>query len=177
MIVALEIKTRTPLVGGAIFGASGAYDRIEGTAAGTLVPASEVAFPDLPGLTPPRAANDVAPLPDWIDPKPAPRTCGALVPQVGPDGNELAGIKLPAIAVPRGVFTGWNLYKEPYPAGDLADREGTFLAFSAARLAALYPTQDAYAAAVRSVARTLLRDRLLLAEDAAAYEAATSSHH
>lgn len=55
MIVALEIKTRTPLVGGAIFGASGAYDRIEGTAAGTLVPASEVAFPDLPGLTPRRA--------------------------------------------------------------------------------------------------------------------------
>jgi hypothetical protein len=87
----------------------------------------------------------------------------------------LAGIKLPDIAVPRGMFAGWNLYKEPYPADELADREGTFLAFSAARLAALYPTPDAYAAAVRSVARTLLRDRLLLAEDAAAYEAATSS--
>ena len=38
MIVGIEIKTRTPLVGGAPFGASGAYDRIEGAASGTLDP-------------------------------------------------------------------------------------------------------------------------------------------
>jgi hypothetical protein len=149
--------------------------RVPTIANGTLVKAAEVAFPPVPGLTPPRDANNVSPLPDWTDPKPAPRSYGALVPQVGPDGNELAGIRLPDIAVPRGVFTGWNLYKEPHPAGELADRDGTFLAFPDEKLAALYPTQRAYAAAVRDVARALLRDRLLLAEDAAAYEAAASS--
>ena len=46
------------------------------------------------------------------------------------DGNELAGLKLPDIAVPRGTHTGWNLYKAPYPAGELADRDGSFLAFA-----------------------------------------------
>ena len=52
------------------------------------------------------------------------------MPQVDADGNESAGIRLPDIAVPRGTFTGWNLYREPYPAGELADRDGTFLAFA-----------------------------------------------
>ena len=142
-----------------------------------------VAFPKAPGLTPPRASNDVAPLPDWTDPKPQPRAYGALVPQVGPDGNELAGIKLPDIAVPRGTFTGWNLYKEPYSAGELADREGTFLAFPAAptegdsrpALSALYGAPGSYAAAVRAAAESLLRERLLLAEDTDAYIATASN--
>ncbi len=150
--------------------------RVPTIADGTLVPANAVAFPAVPGLTPPRAANDVTPLPDWTDPKPAPRAYGALVPQVGADGNELAGIRLPDIAVPRGMFAGWNLYREPYPAGELADREGTFLAFSPARLAELYPTPEIYAGAVRSATQALLRDGLLLAEDAAAYEAASTTH-
>ncbi len=56
---------------------------------------------------------------------------GALVPQVDADGNEVAGIRLPDIAVPLGTFTGWNVYKTPYPDGELADRDGTFLAFAA----------------------------------------------
>lgn len=149
--------------------------RVPAIADGTLVPAAKVAFPPIPGLTPPRVANDVSPLPDWTDPKPAPRSYGALVPQVGPDGNELAGIRLPNIAVPRGTFTGWNLYKEPHPAGELADRDGTFLAFPEARLTEMYGAPGSYAAAVKTVVQSLLRDRLLLADDAAAYEAAASS--
>ncbi len=149
--------------------------RVPTIAGGTLVRAGEVAFPNVPGLVPPSAVNDVSPLPDWTDPKPAPRAYGALVPQVGPDGNELAGIKLPDIAVPRGIFAGWNLYREPHSAGELADRDGTFLAFPEARLAALYGIPGSYAAAVNASVQSLLRDRLLLAEDATAYEAAASS--
>jgi Alpha/beta hydrolase domain len=150
--------------------------RLPTIADGTLVRGDAVAFPALPGLTRPRAANDVAPLADWTDPKPASGCYGALVPQVGADGNEVGGIRLPDIAVPVGMFAGWNLYKEPHPAGELADREGTFLAFPAERLGVLYPTRAAYADAVRTVTATLLRERLLLAEDAAAYEAAVSGH-
>ena len=38
MITGIEIRARSPLVGGVEFGASGAYERIEGTASGTLDP-------------------------------------------------------------------------------------------------------------------------------------------
>ena len=167
---------------------------------GSLVPAERVAFPAIPGLTPPRAANDVTPLPDWTDPAPvsavtAPATptfpgtvpgtvpahaWRALVPQVDADGNEIAGIRLPGIAAPRGTFTGWNLYRAPYPAGQLADRDGTFLAFpatAAARAAAGDPrlsieerdrAQD-HAARTRRAVEDSREGRLLLAEDAARY--------
>ncbi len=148
---------------------------------GTLVPAEAVAFPEAPGFVPPRAANDVAPLPDWINPAPATQTWRALVPQVGPDGNELAGLKLPDIAVPRGTHTGWNLYKSPYPAGELADRDGSFLGFAETNaecaathdtrpsLAERYPVQETYFTDVATVVTRLCNDRLLLADDAAAY--------
>jgi hypothetical protein len=149
---------------------------------GTLVPAAEVAFPAIPSLVRPHAANDAAPLADWVDPLPAQRGYGTLVPQVDADGNESAGIRLPDIAVPRGTFTGWNLYKSPYPDGELADRDGTFLVFAAteadrgtdprASLAARYPGAT-YADAVRAVTQALLRDRLLLPEDAERYMRAT----
>ena len=151
--------------------------RVPRIADGTLVPAEGIAFPAIPGLRTPRAANDVAPLPDWTDPKPAARAYGALVPQVDADGNEVAGIRLPDIAVPEGTFTGWNLYAPPYPEGELADRDGIFLAFPATEakrkavgdprrsLAERYPG-GSRAQAVSAVAQALLRDRLLLAEDA-----------
>jgi hypothetical protein len=122
-------------------------------------------------------------LADWIGPT-AGRGYGALVPQVDADGNEVAGIRLPDIAVPRGTFLGWNLYKAPYPEGELADRDGTFLAFAAteaerggdprASLAARYP-RAAYGDAVRAVVAALLRDRLLLVEDAERYVAAVEA--
>ena len=151
---------------------------------GSLVLAERVAFPALPGLTPPRAPNDVAPLPDWTDPVPAGSggaAWRALAPQVDADGNESAGIRLPDIAAPRGTFTGWNLYREPYPAGQLADRDGTFLAFAetaAARRAAGDPRLsieerdrggEGHGAAVRRVVEGLRAQRLLLAEDAEHY--------
>lgn len=140
---------------------------------GTLVPAAEVAFPAIPGFRRPAAANDVAPLPDWTNPAPAERAYGALVPQVDADGNERAGIRLPDVAAPEGTFAGWNLYAPPYPEGELADRDGTFLAFAAAgaeRTATdARPSLGARGdrrAAARRVAEALLRERLLLAEDA-----------
>ena len=155
--------------------------RLPRIADGTLVRAETVAWPKLASLVPPRAANDVVALGDWTDPQPPAHAWQALVPQVDADGNEIAGIRLPDIAVPRGTFTGWNLYKAPLPEGELADRDGTYLAFAATRaereqssdprpsLAERYPTQDAYAARVRAVVSDLQRDRLLLEEDAATY--------
>jgi hypothetical protein len=160
--------------------------RLPHIADGTLVPAEEVVLPPVPGLTRPRAANDVAPLPDWTQPQAPARAWRALVPQVDLDGNERAGIRLPDIAVPRGTFTGWNLYAAPYASGELADRDGTFLAFAetpAARQAAgdprpslqeRYADAAAYGAAVRDCVAALQRDRLLLAEDAEQYARAAA---
>jgi hypothetical protein len=145
---------------------------------GTLVPASDVAFPAIPGLVRPHAANDVAPLADWVDPAPPGPVYGARVPQVDADGNDIAGIRLPDIAVPLGTFLGWNLYRAPYPDGELADRDGTFLAFAATEaergmdprrsLAARYPGH-AYADVRRAVTLALVAARLLLPDDADRY--------
>ena len=143
--------------------------RVPRIADGTLVAPEAVAFPNLPGVAVPRAANAIA----------SPRAYRPLVPQVDSDGNELAGIRLPEIAVPRGTRTGWNLYKAPYPAGELADRDGSFIAFATApdpadpraSLAERYPSRETYVAQVEAAARVLADARLLLPEDAARYVA------
>jgi hypothetical protein len=145
---------------------------------GTLVAAEDVVFPAIPGLVRPHAANDAAPLGDWVNLAGEGQRYVALVPQVDADGNEIAGIRLPDIAVPKGTFTGWNLYKAPYPDGELADRDGTFLAFAATEaergadprdsLAARYPGA-AYADTVRAIVAELQKARLLLPEDADHY--------
>ena len=142
---------------------------------GTLVTTDRVAFPVIPGFVPPHAANDVCPLGDWTNPSPSAASYRALVPQVDVDGNEAAGIRLPDIAVPKGTFLGWNLYQAPYPQGELADRDGGFLSFAVTEAVrggdsrrsvdARYPGTR-YADSVRIATAALLRDRLLLAEDA-----------
>ena len=155
--------------------------RLPRIADGTLVRDDAVAWPKFAPLMPPRAANDAVAVGDWTDPQPPARAWQALVPQVDTDGNEIAGLRLPDIAVPRGTFTGWNLYKAPLPPGELADRDGTYIAFAATRadreqsddprssLAERYPTREDYAARVQAVVTELQRDRLLLEEDAIAY--------
>ncbi len=149
---------------------------------GTLVPAAAVLdrFPRLPGVRLPRFANRIAAVTEYVAGTRTPEDAWQpLVPAVDADGNEIAGVRLPDIAVPRGTYTGWNLYAGPGLEGELADREGSFLPFAATRAArgedprpALeerWPSRAAYVAAVRAAAEALVARRLLLAEDAAAY--------
>src|SRR5688572_22051427 len=76
----------------------------------TLVKASQVAFPDIPGVrsprelqAAPRAANPL------IAKEGGPGTAlPFLVPQTDKDGIEIAGIRLPEVSVPLATTTGWN---------------------------------------------------------------------
>jgi len=157
---------------------------------GTLVPAADVlgAFPRIPGARLPRFANPVAAVTEWVEGlREREDAWAVLVPAVDADGNERAGVRLPEVAAPRGTLTGWNLYAAPGLEGELADREGSFLPFattSAERAAAgdprpsieeRWPTGEAHVAAVRAAAEALVADRLLLAEDAAAFVAAAAA--
>jgi hypothetical protein len=104
-----------------------------------------------------------------------------LVAKVDRDGNEVAGIRLPDIAVPVATYTGWNLYRAPYTEGELCDRDGSYLAFARTRsereakgdprlsLEERYSGQADYARRVLRAATDLVKQRLLLQEDAEAY--------
>jgi hypothetical protein len=152
--------------------------RIPRIADGTLVPADKVAFPAIPGLVTPKHACDAAPLADWTNPVPDTRHYDALVPQVDTDGNEIAGIRLPDIAVPSGTHTGWNIYKSPYAEGELADRDGSYLAFPATDTERGADPRPSFASRYRTSSRTsqrrscadaLQKDGLLLPEDVAIF--------
>lgn len=133
---------------------------------GTLVEPDKTGFPALPGAAVVRVTNRVTPPGDWVNPKPSARAYRTLVSRVDTDGNEVAGIRLPDIAVPLATYTGWNEYKAPYPIGEIADRDGSYLAFPAAKIAERYPSRADYAAKVKTATETLVRERLLLPEDA-----------
>lgn len=89
-----------------------------------------------------------------------------VVSAVDADGNELAGIRLPAVAAPLAAYTGWNPRKHIDELPDvLYERVGSKLPFAPGRPSVTdrYATRDDYAAAVRSAAEALVADRFLLA--------------
>lgn len=157
--------------------------RVPTLAEGTLVEADKTGFPAVPGAAVVKVTNQVAPPGDWVEPRASTKAYRTLVCRVDTDGNEAAGIRLPDIAVPLATYTGWNEYKPPYPAGELADRDGSCLPFAvdkASRRAAgdprpsiaeRYKSGTDYQSKVEAVVTALLADHLLLAEDADRYRA------
>ncbi|HWY49382.1 MAG TPA: alpha/beta hydrolase domain-containing protein [Bryobacteraceae bacterium] len=161
---------------------------------GTLVPAlpqSGVGFPNIPGVIyngrihtgdllnfgPDFAQGILDVLPPLLIGTPYP----ALVPATDTDGNDVAGIRLPDIAVPLATYTGWGLRAFPAGANDGCDAAGQKLDFpktKADRLAMgdprqsieeRYPNHGAYVSAVTESANGLRQARLLLEEDQKAY--------
>jgi hypothetical protein len=155
--------------------------KVPALADGTLVAPDATGFPCLPQVGIAHDVNRFGPPGDWVHPVPASRCYRPLVCKVDSDGNEIAGVRTPDIAVPLGTYTGWNLYKAPFPDGALADRMGSFIAFRTTRaerektgdaresLVERYGDRPRYAAKVRAAADALVHDRLLLPEDAAQY--------
>src|SRR5262249_44092007 len=116
----------------------------------TLVSAlqSDVGFPSIPGIKfngrmhtgdlfdygPDFDKGILSILPPRLVSTPYP----ALVPRTDADGNDIAGIRLPDVAVPLATYTGWNLRAVPEGGDDGCDHFGMkveFLPTRAERLA------------------------------------------
>ena len=153
----------------------------------TLVPLDELDFPPIPGVQLPpgivgtyrfwdgeRFSQGIV---DILPPRlgaPFP----VLVPQVDSDGNELAGIRLPEIAVPLASYTGWNLRDAAIGApSQLARLTGSYLPFALTRadreasgdprrsIEERYPSRAHYVGLVTESALELAEGGLVLAED------------
>jgi hypothetical protein len=155
---------------------------------GTLVTLNAYlrAFPDIPGVKGPPSYYrplrlDLGPrwqsqgIADNVPPKVGPRYV-SLVPQVGADGTELAGIKLPEIAVPLATFTGWRMYSPSFSLTLQRNRGSVFplprtveerkaAGDPRESIAERYPTRAAYMLEVVESLLDLRRKRLLLDED------------
>jgi hypothetical protein len=154
-----------------------------------LVLLGEFTFPEIPGITSPEII-EVHPRFDWgpryhegIIDNPLPgigELYPILVPTVGPDGNELGGIKTPHITVPVASYTGWN-----YPSSSFrgvsktraASLTGAWLPFSATQaegrrlgdsrvsLEKRYSSLEDYLGKLRQASQDLISRRLMFEED------------
>ena len=146
----------------------------------TLVRAADVAFPSLPGVREPQTLPIGPRAPNLAIPHAgSPGTpLPYLVPQTDHDGLELAGVRLPEIAVPLATYTGWNYRNASIGGADqLFPLLGSYIPFPAtadaraaakdprAAIAERYPSKQAYLDRVRAAGDKLVADRYLLAED------------
>lgn len=139
----------------------------------TLVALPQVKFPPLPGVADPRtivgpgrmSGGTMVPLP-------------FLVPQVDQDGNDVAGIRDPEVAVPLATFTGWN-FRDARTGNpeDISQLLGSYIPFPRTRdearqrrdprrsIAERYRSLDDYMRRITTATDDLIRRRFLLAED------------
>jgi hypothetical protein len=149
---------------------------------GTAVPPGRLAsaFARIPAARYPRHSPRPRRL-DWSTLPPTPgKAFGSLVAAVDGDGNEVAGIVLPELAVPLAAHTGWNLrHPDIGGAEQLLVFAGATIPFPRTRaereasgdprpsIAERYASRAAYLELVRQAALALARDGYLLADDVA----------
>ena len=158
---------------------------------GTLVKASSVAFPAIPGVQSPntltaglRASSELEPgSPGAGAPLPF------LVPQVDADGNERAGVRLPEVAVPLATYTGWNFRNQKIGGtSQLVALLGSYIPLAQtkadrdasrdprASIAERYSSRESYLDKIDKAANALVKDGYLLAGDAQALVQRASQH-
>jgi len=163
---------------------------------GTAVERSKVRFPAAPDFAHPHVSDTMRTTPvDWVDPPGSPGhendqpdgVYVTLVSAVDVDGNEVAGIRLPAVGVPLATFTGWNVFRD-LP-DEFADRDGSRVPFARTKaereaggdtrlsLQERYRSLNDYVSDVQACVDRLVAERLLLRADAVAYvEAARAAN-
>jgi hypothetical protein len=143
--------------------------RIPRIADGTLVSTAQVNFPNIPGVQSPKT------IPSG---RQEGKSLPLMVPQVGEDGNELAGVRTAESVLAMATYTGWNFRNKSIGATtNLVNLLGSAIPFARTRaereanhdprksVEERYPSRDAYLAAARQVEDGLVKDRLLLTED------------
>ena len=101
-----------------------------------------------------------------------------LVPKVDADGNELAGIRLPEVAVPLATYTGWNLFGPGQgPPTEICSFRGSYILFARSKEERLeagdprpsirerYGSRDEYLGRVTETALELMDQGYLLSQD------------
>jgi hypothetical protein len=163
------------------------YPRI---ADGTLVTPARMKFPKVAGVTTttavhkayrtdygPRFASEGV---ITVEPPKVGTAFPILVPQVDADGNGIAGVRMPDLAVPVATYTGWNLFNaRSGPTSELSSMQGSYvpLARTTAErkrtsdprlsLEERYREKDQYIGLVGKAALELIDQGFLLAEDLA----------
>ena len=101
-----------------------------------------------------------------------------LVPRVDRDGNDSPGIRLPAVQVPIGTYTGWNLQSRRLAEDELSGLLGSFIPFAKTKaerskrrdprlsLQERYKSPSDYVKKISHAARILVDQRYLLPDDA-----------
>jgi hypothetical protein len=101
----------------------------------------------------------------------------SYVPKTDADGNDIAGVRLPDVTVPLATYTGWAL-RAGAQANDGCEAAGQYIPFAktaAERQASgdprpsveeRYPSFGMYYAKVKNAIDELVKDRLMLCEDA-----------
>jgi hypothetical protein len=91
------------------------------------------------------------------------------------DGNDLAGVRTPEVAVPLATHLSWNLRDKGYAPGQACGGQGATIPFAWDRppagdpresIKARYPTKASYIEKVGQASQELVRQRLMLEEDA-----------
>ncbi|MCC6533591.1 MAG: hypothetical protein IT531_13655 [Burkholderiales bacterium] len=161
----------------------------------TLVSAAQyrAAFPSIPGVEAPHAANrlhrtdygtEVEQGRFTLEPpqERAHEEYAVLVPRADADGNDIAGVRTPQLEAPLATYTGWN-YRAAGSTQALYSIVGSYLPFATnateransgdprPSLAERYRSRYDYIARVAIAAHTLVQARLLLAEDLDRYVA------
>src|SRR5262245_7554370 len=101
----------------------------------------------------------------------------SFVPTTDSDGNDIAGVRLPDVSVPLATYTGWAL-RRGAQGNDGCEAAGQYIPFAATKaqqaasadprpsVEERYPTFAVYQSGVQRAIDDLIRDRLMLCEDA-----------
>lgn len=153
-----------------------AYPRL---ADGTLIKADAVAFPAIPHVHSPRGLWGGARIHNALIKRDgAGAALPYLVPQVGDDGNERAGVRLPEVEVPLATYTGWNFRAARVGGtGRLEPLAGSYIPFSSTlrererthdprpSIEERYATPEMYGQRIRASAADLVKRGYVLEQD------------
>ena len=101
----------------------------------------------------------------------------SFVPKTDKDGNDIAGVRLPDVTVPLATYTGWALRRGAH-ANDGCEAAGQYIPFAKTKadreasgdprrsVEERYASFDNYYNRVKRAVENMIRDRLLLCEDA-----------